>query len=108
MGREAINIRSWDMVVIVGGRTATLGEFAIAYDEGRLIGVLTGTGGVADLVADLTTRLRKDTGAAVLYDDNPERLVQRLISHYRHFTIAARTASARTRSRVPTTSLPNP
>lgn len=84
MGREVINIRSSDMVVIVGGRTGTLGEFAIAYDEGRLIGVLTGTGGVADLVADLTTRLRKDTGAAVLYDDHPERLVQRLISHYRH------------------------
>src|SRR5438093_12370710 len=42
MGREITNIRSCDIVVIVGGRIGTLGEFAIAYDEGRLIGVLTG------------------------------------------------------------------
>ena len=46
MGREITNIRSCDMVVIAGGRTGTLGELAIAYDEGRLIGVLTGTGGI--------------------------------------------------------------
>ena len=42
MGREITDIRSCDIVVIVGGRIGTLGEFAIAYDEGRLIGVLTG------------------------------------------------------------------
>jgi uncharacterized protein (TIGR00725 family) len=35
MGREITNIRSCDIVVIVGGRTGTLGELAIAYDEGR-------------------------------------------------------------------------
>jgi uncharacterized protein (TIGR00725 family) len=46
MGREIENIRSSDVVVIAGGRSGTLGEFAIAYDEGRLIGVLAGTGGV--------------------------------------------------------------
>src|SRR5512144_1173697 len=48
MGREVVNIRSSDIVVIAGGRSGTLGEFAIAYDEGRLVGVLTGTGGIAD------------------------------------------------------------
>src|SRR3989304_6334260 len=45
MGREITNIRSCDIVVIAGGRTGTLGELAIAYDEGRLIGVLPGHGG---------------------------------------------------------------
>lgn len=34
MGREITNIRSCDIVIIVGGRTGTLGELAIAYDEG--------------------------------------------------------------------------
>ena len=42
MGREVVNIRSSNIVVILGGRSGTLGELAIAYDEGRLIGVLTG------------------------------------------------------------------
>lgn len=87
MGREVVNIRSSDIVVIVGGRSGTLGEFAIAYDEGRLIGVLTGTEGVADLVGELVERIGKDTGAKVLFDDDPDRLVSRLVAYYRsvHF-----------------------
>ena len=83
MGREIDNIRSSDMVVIAGGHPGTLGEFAIAYDEGRLIGVLTGTGGIADVVDDLVRLCDKETGAAVLYDDDPVRLVERMIEYYR-------------------------
>jgi uncharacterized protein (TIGR00725 family) len=83
MGREVVNIRSSDIVVIAGGRSGTLGEFAIAYDEGRLIGVLAGTGGVADMVEELITRMGKDTGAHVLYDRDPESLVARLVGYYR-------------------------
>jgi uncharacterized protein (TIGR00725 family) len=84
MGREVINIRSSDMVVIVSGHSGTLGEFAIAYDEGRLIGVLTGTGGVADMAHDLVAQLSgKKTGAEVLFDDDPQRLVTRLVAFYR-------------------------
>jgi len=87
MGREVVNIRSSDIVVIVGGRSGTLGEFAIAYDEGRLIGVLTDTGGVADMIEELVLRIEKETGAHILYDDDPERLVTRCIEYYRttHF-----------------------
>lgn len=83
MGREVINIRSSDIVVIVGGHSGTLGEFAIAYDEGRLIGVLTETGGVADVIDDIIAHVEKDTGAVVLYDNDPVRLVSRLITYYR-------------------------
>ena len=87
MGREVVNIRSSDIVVVIGGHSGTLGEFAIAYDEGRLIGVLTGTGGVADMIDELVARLAKDTGAKVLFDAEPERLVARLTEYYRtvHF-----------------------
>lgn len=83
MGREVINIRSSDMVVIVGGHSGTLGEFAIAYDEGRLIGVLTGTGGIADMVSELVSRISKPTGAHVIYDADPDALVGALIGYYR-------------------------
>lgn len=82
MGREVLNIRSSDIVVIVGGHSGTLGEFAIAYDEGKLIGVLTGTGGIADRVDELVRLCQKDTGAAVLYDDDPVHLLDRLIEYY--------------------------
>lgn len=82
MGREITNIRSCDMVVIAGGRTGTLGELAIAYDEGRLIGILTGTGGITGMVEEIIRVCEKDTGACVLYDDEPHRLIDRLIEYY--------------------------
>ena len=87
MGREITNIRSCDIVVIAGGRTGTLGELAIAYDEGRLIGVLTGTGGITGIVETIIRTSGKETGACVLYDDDPVKLVDRLIEYYRtkHF-----------------------
>jgi uncharacterized protein (TIGR00725 family) len=83
MGREVVNIRSSDIVIIVGGQSGTLGEFAIAYDEGRLIGVLSGSGGMADFVGELLAHLTKDTGAHVIQDSNPGALVNRLIDYYR-------------------------
>lgn len=82
MGREVLNIHSSDMIVIAGGRSGTLGEFAIAYDEGRLIGVLTGTDGIADHVDDLVRICKKNTGAVVLYDDDPARLIDRLTEFF--------------------------
>ncbi|MEO2090333.1 MAG: YHS domain-containing protein [Gemmataceae bacterium] len=83
MGREVDNIRTSDIVVIVGGRSGTLGELAIAYDEGKLIGVVTGTGGISDMVKDILAACAKETGARVLYDPDPERLVAELIRVYR-------------------------
>jgi predicted Rossmann-fold nucleotide-binding protein len=81
MGREVDTIRSSDIVIIAGGRSGTLGEFSIAYDEGHLIGVLTGTGGIADHVEKILEVISvKDTGARVLSDDDPVALVDRLIA----------------------------
>lgn len=83
MGREVVGVRSCDIVVIAGGRSGTLGEFAIAYDEGRPIGVLTGTGGVADHINDFLLVIRKPTGSRIIYDDNPRRLIERCVADYR-------------------------
>ena len=83
MGRELININSSDIIVIVGGRSGTLGEFAIAYEMGKLIGVLTGTGGITPALPALEARLaEKLTGADVLYEGDPAALVDRLLDRY--------------------------
>jgi hypothetical protein len=79
MGREITGVRSCDIVVLVGGRSGTLGEFAIAYDEGKLIGVLKDTGGIAEHVSMLVEVIQKDTGAQVIYDDDPDRLISTLV-----------------------------
>jgi hypothetical protein len=48
-----------------------LGELAIAYDEGRLVGVLTGTGGISGMVQDIIRAGAKEAGACVVYDGDP-------------------------------------
>lgn len=83
MGREITNIRTCDIVVIVGGRTGTLGEFAIAYDEGRLVGILDGTGGITEVIEDILKVSAKQTGGRVIFEEDPVRLVDRLLDVYR-------------------------
>ena len=82
MGRELVNIHSSDIVIVVGGRSGTLGEFAIAYEQGKLIGVLAGTGGITDALPALEASLSKQTGSEVLYDSDPSTLVRRLLERY--------------------------
>ncbi|MNL40919.1 hypothetical protein D3C87_1632990 [compost metagenome] len=82
MGREVPNVLSSDVVVIVGGRSGTLGEFAIAYEEGKLIGVLEGTGGITRGIASVVALCDKPTGAEVLYDPDPQALVARLLARF--------------------------
>jgi uncharacterized protein (TIGR00725 family) len=78
-GRNVINIRSADIVIIFGGATGTLNEFTIAYDEGKIIGVLQGTGGIADHIREIIDFCKKPTRGVVLFDNNPEKLVQRCL-----------------------------
>lgn len=82
MGREVIGVRSCDVVIIVGGRSGTLGEFCIAYDEGKPIGVLEGTGGITARLRDIVQTIHKDTGSEVVYDSDPYRLIERLLEVY--------------------------
>ena len=82
MGREIENIRSCDVVIFAGGRSGTLGEFAIAYDEGKVIGVLKHTGGITEHLESIIDLINKETGAVVCYDDDPEGLLDKLEEIY--------------------------
>jgi len=82
MGREIENIRSCDLVVFAGGRSGTLGEFAIAYDEAKVIGLLLGTRGITDNLNKVIEFIDKDTGARVVHDEDPVRLLDGLVDIY--------------------------
>ena len=71
MGREIENIRSCDVVVFVGGRSGTLGEFAIAYDEGKVIGILENTGGIREHLKTIVSFVRKETKAILVSVPTP-------------------------------------
>lgn len=90
MAREIENIRSCDVVIFAGGRSGTLGEFAIAYEEGKIIGVLESTGGVADHVRDIIALVNKTTEAIVCASSEPEMLLDQLEQAYRKHILPAR------------------
>src|SRR3989442_2425610 len=70
-GRNVVLVRSCDVVLFIGGSIGSLNEFTIAYDEGKVIGCLTGTGGVADEIKQLVSALQKPTKAQMFYQDDP-------------------------------------
>lgn len=82
MGRETHNIHSSDFVLFVGGRSGTLGEFSIAYDEGKLIGILQHSGGISDEFKRIAGLVQKETGAILVEDANPATLVDRCLDLY--------------------------
>jgi hypothetical protein len=83
MGREIENIRSCDVVIFAGGRSGTLGEFSIAFDESKIIGVLEGTGGISEHLSEIIRMIDKNTGAMVIYDNDPVNLLTRLEDLYK-------------------------
>jgi uncharacterized protein (TIGR00725 family) len=91
-GRNVIAVRSADIVILVSGGIGTLNEFTIAYDEGKVIGLLQGTGGAADVAQTLLATLPvRSTGAVVIADPDPEQLIDRCLAqlYAQHGTQAA-------------------
>jgi uncharacterized protein (TIGR00725 family) len=72
-GRNVVLVRSCDIVIFIAGAMGSLNEFTIAHDEGKIIGCLTGTGGVADQ-ANYLLRFAKQTSAKVFQNSDPDAL----------------------------------
>ncbi len=77
-GRNLLLTRSSDAVIIICGRMGTLNEFTIAYEDHKPIGVLTETGGMADMIKEIVSGShRRDN--KVIYDSDPKKLVERVL-----------------------------
>jgi uncharacterized protein (TIGR00725 family) len=74
-GRNVVNIRASDIVIIFGGGMGTLNEFTIAYDEGKVIGVLLGSGGIADHIDEIVSFASKTTSAEIISDTDVDALI---------------------------------
>ena len=78
-GRNVVLVRSCDVVLFISGSIGSLNEFTIAYDEGKVIGCLGGTGGVADEARQIVERLQKSTNARIISDEDPARLIEKCL-----------------------------
>lgn len=82
-GRNVVNVSNCDAIIIIAGNVGTLNEFTIGYDDGMIIGAMEGSGGIADFIDDIIKIARKKTGAKMVYDKEPHRLVKRVIEEIR-------------------------
>lgn len=69
-----------DAGIIIAGRWGTLNEFTNLFGMGKIIGILTETGGIADELKSLLKKINKPTQADIIFDDDPNRLIQRIFA----------------------------
>ena len=77
-GRNLLLTRASDAVITMCGRTGTLNEFTIAFEDKKPQGILTGTGGIADMIPDILERAHKKP-TQIVYDSDPARLLDKLV-----------------------------
>ena len=81
MGRDISMVQSCDAIILVGGRFGTLNEFIIALEEHKPIGILTSSGGASDIIEELLKVLEPPRRELIIFDDNPESLVESITQH---------------------------
>jgi len=77
-GRNVLNVRACDAIITVGGSFGTLNEFTIACDEGRVVGVLAGSGGISDH-AERILELCDRTEQPLVVHASPAELVKAVV-----------------------------
>ena len=80
VGRDLYLVQSSDAVITIGGRFGSLHEFTSALEAHKPCAVLTGSGGTAEQIPKLMEALEPPGGSTVIYEDDPERLVEKLIT----------------------------
>lgn len=70
-------MRMADAVIFICGRMGTLNEFTICFEDDRLIGVLEGTGGMADMIKEIVEQANKGPGR-IIYEKDPKTLVHKI------------------------------
>src|SRR6185295_9502132 len=74
-GRNVVLVRSCDIVIFIAGSIGSLNEFTIAYDEGKIIGCLKGSGGTADEIERVVRSLNKPTSSKLFFESDPVKLL---------------------------------
>ncbi|MDP2820995.1 MAG: hypothetical protein Q8O39_02235 [bacterium] len=77
-GRNLLLTRASDGVIIICGRTGTLNEFTVAFEDDKPVGILEGTGGTADMIRGILSQGYRGRGN-VIFDEDPKNLVIRLV-----------------------------
>jgi uncharacterized protein (TIGR00725 family) len=80
VGRDVYLVQSSDAIITVGGRMGSLHEFSTAVEAGKICGVLVDSGGLADFIPKIVKDLEIPPLTELIYDSNPDILVEKVIS----------------------------
>ena len=83
-GRNMLMTRSSDAVITVCGRIGTLNEFTTAFEDKRVIGVLTGTGGTEILIKEILKAAERGQ-KRIVFDPDPKVLVEKVLKLLKKF-----------------------
>ena len=76
--RNISSVSACDAAIMISGRIGTLNEFTIAYDLGKIIGILENTGGITTHIQKLVEDLNKKTNAKIIYSKEPKDLIAKI------------------------------
>ncbi len=77
-GRNLLLTRSSDAVLIGCGRVGTVNEFTIAFEDGKLIGILEGDWLTDEVIRDIMVKGHRPSDR-VIFDRDPKKLVSRIV-----------------------------
>jgi uncharacterized protein (TIGR00725 family) len=80
--RDVVFIRSTDAVIFIGGAEGSLLEFCVAYGNNKVIGILLGSGGIADQLEAITDAFYHKPGVnpVIVKSSDPYELVMLVAS----------------------------
>lgn len=77
-GRNMLMTRASDAVITICGRIGTLNEFTTAFEDKKVMGVLTGTGGVEEQIDAILKKAKRGRNN-IIFDSDPKVLVEKVI-----------------------------
>lgn len=77
-GRNLLLMRASDAIITICGRLGTLNEFTVGFEDKKPVGVLEGTGGMADRLRDIVENAHRGPGK-VVYSTDPIELLDKVI-----------------------------
>lgn len=83
MERDIINIRSSDAIILLGGGIGTLNEFTVAFDEGKVVGVMKGSGGVSNHIPEIVEICKRELEKKIVIESDPATLVSKVLEAVR-------------------------
>ncbi|MFH1281806.1 MAG: hypothetical protein ABIH91_03725 [Candidatus Omnitrophota bacterium] len=87
-GRNVICTRTCDAGIFISGRYGTMNEFTLMYDEGegKIIGLLEGSGGFVDsMIIPSLKDTEKKSKAVIVTESDPRILVEKVFENLKEF-----------------------